>query len=107
MGVEQRTEHTQLARGRLGGFWRDLCLLLLLVMGTTAASFQRSQQVPSALTRPTGTDVWFEGNPWRTVEIMSERFDPEVFVTDRHPLFPLLTLPAVKAQQVRRVEAST
>ena len=74
----------------------DLCVLLLLAMGTAVVSFQRAQRVPSVLARPTGTDVWFEGNPWRAVGIMSNRWHAEAYVTDRHPLFPLLTFPEVR-----------
>ena len=88
------------AQGRLGYFWRDLCLLLLLVMETTVVSFRLAQQVPSALVKSSGTDVWFEGNPWRTAGIMSNRLHPEAYVTDRHPLFPLLTFPAVRVAEI-------
>ena len=95
----RRSKNAQFARGGLGRFRRDLCILFLLVMGTMVASFQQAQRVPSALARPTGTDVWFEGNPWRTVGIMSNRLHSETFVTDRHPLFPLLTFPEVRTQQ--------
>ena len=71
---------------------RDVIAVVALAALAAVASYARSGLTQTLL--PDGNDVWFESDLPRVVANMSERRSNH-YRTDVHPLFPLMTTPAV------------
>jgi hypothetical protein len=80
---------------RLGLYWRDAVIVITLAVMAGGASYRGAQLMDAALfDGRVGYDVWFESDIPRVLENMTGR-PSDQSRTELHPLFILMTFPAV------------
>ncbi len=86
--------------GRIGWGRGDVLLMAVLACAAGLASLYGAGRIPPKVSlHEFYIDTWFEGDSSRVLANMSDRLSNHA-ATGYHPLFPLVTFPAVKALRV-------